>query len=145
MASEERTLNYIANKARGLSKHKSAVAAGFSESVSRNPQKIERTTVYKNMTELFTDKLNESLIALTGKIGAAAVADELADNLLQKNDRGAKNKAIELAMGALNIRKDVEPENSSDKVMAFYDAKSSDVDEWKKANPDFRGVIVLLK
>lgn len=85
---------YYEAKRLGKPKKEAAIIAGYTPSVARVPQQIEKTEQYQAIEHHFRDQL------LT-KITVSEVADALVDNIKQETaqsiDRGARNKAIEIA------------------------------------------------
>ena len=85
---------YYKAKKLGKEKKEAALIAGYSPSVARIPQSIEKTEQYRAIETHFRDQL-------LAKITVSEVADALVDNIKQENmkviDRGSRNKAIEIA------------------------------------------------
>ena len=94
-ASKKPSLNnrpgkYFINRTKGHNKTESARLAGYL-SPSKNTGKIERTQQYQKIIAYYKDTLLD-------KISLAEIADEHIKNIIQDVDRGAKNKAIEMAL-----------------------------------------------
>lgn len=92
---------YVARK-QGKNKTQAQLVAGFADTM--HASRIEKTKTY----ELLEQKFYKD--ELLGKISLAELADEHVKNILQDEDRGAKNKAIEMMM------KKVEPDDVPNEV-----------------------------
>lgn len=103
---------YYQAKKLGKSKKESALVAGYSPSTAIQPTAIERTKDYQLIESHFKD-------SLTAKISLDEIADALIDNIKQPEsqtiDRGARNKAIELALN--KIEPDKIKDDQDDKVL----------------------------
>ena len=73
---------------RGLKDIEACKIAGITE---ENITNLERTNNYKNCVQSFKD-------ALLDKTTLNILADELLKNIVQDNDKGAKNNAIKIAI-----------------------------------------------
>ena len=88
---ETRTGKYFMARKKGKSKKESAIVAGFTESTAlHNTDKIENSLAFNELTVRYKDKLLE-------KISIDEIAEAHADNIRQDRDRGARNRAIEMA------------------------------------------------
>lgn len=108
----KRASKYFLGKQAGLTKQKAALAAGYSvPTAMQNTNKIEKSAVYQAIEQAHYKDV------LLGKITMDELATAHADNITQYGqttiDRGARNKAIEMALSKL------EP----DKVGNFEDEK----------------------
>lgn len=86
---------FVAHHLDGMSKSAAIRVAGISD--VRNIQNIEKTETYQTLSRRYAGKL-ESIISID------EVAEEHKKNIIQDQDRGAKNKAIEMYLNK------VEPE-----------------------------------
>lgn len=79
---------YFLERKKGKTKKDSALAAGYADAAHTSV--IEATATYKEIVKSYKDELL-SVISLQ------EVAEAHADNIRQDKDRGARNKAIEMA------------------------------------------------
>lgn len=92
---------YIARQ-KGLNKKQSQIVAGFADPM--HPTRIEATKTYKAIEQhYYKDEILK-------KITLADIANEQIKNILQDQDKGAKNKAIEMALDR------IEPSDSAPEV-----------------------------
>ncbi len=96
----KRTAKYFLGKQAGLSKQKAALAAGYSvPTATNNTNKIEKSQAYQAIEQAHYKDV------LLGKITMDELATAHADNITQYGqttiDRGARNKAIEMALSKL--------------------------------------------
>lgn len=103
---DSRVGKYFISRKKGKSKRESARSAGYSEAQSLiNPGRIEKSKAYQELEKIhYKDKLLE-------KITIEQIAQAHADNILQEDDRGARNKAIEMAIHKLEPDKVVDDED----------------------------------
>lgn len=93
---------YYINRQKGMNKKESQLAAGFADPM--HPTRIEATKTYKAIEQrYYKDELLKQ-ISLTD------IATEQIKNIMQDNDRGAKNKAIEMALDR------IEPESGGAEI-----------------------------
>lgn len=92
---------YFRGHTSGMTKQKALLAAGFSPKSINNYTNIERTKRYQEIQEYYKD-------ALLNNISVQEIAEEHVKNIKQDQDRGAKNKAIEMAL------KKIEPDATPD-------------------------------
>ena len=94
-----RIIKYVVNRAKGLNKKESAIAAGYSE--KGNPTtRIEKTQAYQEVVkEYYKDKV-------LGKITLDEIADEQIKVIRQDKDLNAKNTAIK------NVVEKIEPDDA---------------------------------
>lgn len=78
---------FLARKA-GHNKKKAAIVAGYAN--GQHTSDIERTDTYQHVAKAYKD-------VLLDKISLEQIADAHVDNITQDKDRGARNKAIEMA------------------------------------------------
>ncbi len=91
---------------KGSTKKEAALTVGIDP---RNVNKLEDTQMYQAIEKkYFKDELLDQ-ITLTG------LAQELLKNIVQDTDRGAKNKAIEIALSKLEPEK--APKDADEKVL----------------------------
>ena len=115
---------YFLNRQKGLNKRQAQLQAGCKD--GQHSYAIENSKTYKTIEKYFYKD------ALLSKITLHELADEHLKNIMQDEDRGAKNKAIEMALSRL------EP----DKVMQDRDdevtivLRSSNVKEAEVEEPD---------
>lgn len=84
---------------KGMNKQQAAETVGLDP---RNVNMLEKTQVYQALEKkYFRDELAK-------QIGLDSIAGELIKNIVQDEDRGAKNKAIEIALSK------IEPDKHSD-------------------------------
>lgn len=100
-----RTAKYVVARAKGLNKKEAAIEAGY-KSVN-NQTKIEKTKTYDAIVTHYKD-------VLLGNITLNEIAQEHVKNIVQDEDRGAKNTAIKMAME--RIEPDAAPPDDDDKV-----------------------------
>lgn len=93
---------YFLARTTGKNKKESALSAGYAD--GQHITQIENSVEYSKVTEFFKD-------ALLGKIQMNDIASELVKNIVQDIDRGAKNKAIEIALGKLEPDRVMEKED----------------------------------
>lgn len=98
---------YFIARTKGKNKKQSALEAGYAD--GQHITQIERGVGFQEVKEYFKD-------VLIGKIKVSEIADELVKNIVQDTDRGAKNKAIEIALGKIEPEKVMEQE---DKVIVI--------------------------
>lgn len=96
----KRASKYFLGKQAGLTKQKAALAAGYSvPTATNNTNKIEKSAVYQAIEQAHYKDV------LLGKITMDELATAHADNITQYGqttiDRGARNKAIEMALSKL--------------------------------------------
>ena len=85
---ETKVEKYVINKKKGMSKKQAAIVAGYAD--GQHTAQIERTQEYSVVMRKYADVLTEH-------ISMAEVAQALAENIRQDNDRGARNTAIKMA------------------------------------------------
>lgn len=99
---------YFFGRQKGLKKNVAALEAGYSPTVIRNPQVIEKSQDYKEVKEYYKDKLNKH-------ISVDDIAREHAKVILQDLELGPKMGAIKIAIDK------IEPEapkgDDDDKVL----------------------------
>lgn len=96
-------VKYFLNRKKGFNKKQSALKAGYTEAVAiKQTSKIEDTLAYKEARVYFKDEF-------LNQITMQEIASELRKNVIQDEDRGAKNAAIKIALDKL------EPEDSQEK------------------------------
>ena len=79
----EKQKRYALNRVEGLNKKESALKAGYPLSVAEAPTIIERTKGFQKLAELYFP--NDFLM------------EEHKKNIVQDSDKGAKNKALDMA------------------------------------------------
>jgi hypothetical protein len=80
---------YFIGKMKGLSKTDAAIAAGYPD--GHHTTRIEATEAYKATETHYKDELLK-------RMPIGQLADEHVKNILQDQDKGAKNKAIDMAL-----------------------------------------------
>lgn len=99
---DSKAFKYYSAKKLGKNKKEAALVAGYSLSTATQPTAIENTAEYKAIEAHFKD-------SLTAKISLDEIADALIDNIKQPDsnviDRGARNKAIEIALNKIEPEK----------------------------------------
>ena len=80
---------FVANRLNGKSKSEAVRIAGISD--PRNAQNIEKTQTYQILDRRYKDIVEE-------RISMQEVAEEHRKNILQDQDKGAKNTAIKMYM-----------------------------------------------
>jgi hypothetical protein len=101
-----RVVKYVKGVRSGLTKKESAIRAGFPD--ASNISKLEKTEAFMEVERHYRD-------ALLDKITLDDVAEEHIKNIKQDEDRGAKNKAIEMYYNKVEPEK--VSENKEDRVM----------------------------
>ncbi len=91
---------YLREKEKGLTKKQAALNAGYKLSVAKAPSLIERSETYKEVESLYKN-------IILKKLSLETLADEHIKNIIQDEDRGAKNTAIKMALDK------IEPVNSN--------------------------------
>lgn len=81
---------YLMNKLKGMNEIEAAKEAGYSETTIYKTKQIESSQAYLEAE----NKYKEALLQV---ISPATIAQEHAKNIMQDSDKGAKNKAIEMA------------------------------------------------
>lgn len=82
---------YIKEKEKGISKKQAALNAGYKLSVAKCPSNIEDSETYAMVDAHYKE-------VLLKKISMESLADEHLKNIIQDEDRGAKNTAIKMAL-----------------------------------------------
>lgn len=104
-----RIVQYVINRAKGMNKSKAALDAGYAD--GNHTGLIESRQAYKEIVKTyFKDKLLEQTTL-------EELGSELLKNVRQDQDRGAKNKAIEIALSKIEPEEHIEEED--DKVMVI--------------------------
>jgi len=114
MAEKKPSLNtkigkyFVARQKKGLNKSESQILAGFAD--NKHATRIEATKEYQEIKEYYKD-------SLLNHISMDDIAMYHAENITQDKDRGARNKAIEMALSK------IEPEDKGsgedEKVMVI--------------------------
>lgn len=81
---------YLMNKLKGMNVIEAAKEAGYSDTTIYKTGQIESSQAYKEAE----NKYREALLQI---ISPASIAFEHSKNIMQDADKGAKNKAIEMA------------------------------------------------
>jgi hypothetical protein len=101
---------YFINRQKGINKRQAQLQAGFPD--GQHAHRIENTKTYKAIEKVFYKD------ALLSKITIHELADEHLKNILQDNDLGAKNKAIQMALEKLEPDKVVS--NTEDGLTVIF-------------------------
>ncbi len=88
-----RPFKYFVNRQKGMTKKDASIEAGY-HSGPTNIASIEGSETYKAIEARYNE-------ILTGVITMQEIAEYHADNIRQDTDRGARNKAIEMALAKL--------------------------------------------
>lgn len=99
---------FVARKA-GKNKKESQIVAGFPD--ANHSHRIENTQSYQILEQTYYKD------EMLKKITLAKIAEEHIKNIVQDQDKGAKNKAIEMALG--RIEPDIKKEEEVDKVLVI--------------------------
>ncbi len=103
---------YFIAKASGLNKTQSAIVAGYPDGT--HTHRIENSKTYQEIEKTyFKDEILKQL-------NLEEIAGELRKNIVQDTDRGAKNKAIEIALSKIEPDKIVSQDD--DRVMVILKA-----------------------
>ena len=84
---------YFIAKQKGLNKSEASIVAGYP--TTTHTTRIEQSKAYQAIERLYYKD------ELLNKITLGQIADEQIKNILQDKDKGAKNKAIELALSKI--------------------------------------------
>ena len=99
---------YFMNRQKGMNKKDAAVAAGYTD--NNNQSKIELSKTYQTIEKSYKNVLIE-------KVTMEQIADEHKKNIMQDQDKGAKNAAIKMALD--KIEPEAPPGDDDDKVMVI--------------------------
>lgn len=99
---------YFLARQTGKNKKESALTAGYAD--GQHITQIESSLAYNTLTNYFKDEL-------LAQTNLKELAGELLKNIKQDKDRGAKNKAIEIALSKIEPDK-IQPDDS-DKVLVI--------------------------
>ncbi len=88
---------YFIAKQRGMNKTEASIVAGYPSPT--HTTRMEQTQAYQVLETLYRDELKK-------QITLQQIATEHIKNILQDSDRGAKNKAIDMALNR------IEPDDS---------------------------------
>jgi len=120
---DSRIGKYYVNRKKGMNKTKAQIEAGFLDTA--HASRIEKTKTYKEIDKLFYKE------ALMSKITLSELADEHLKNIKQDQDKGAKNRAIEMALERIEPDK---AQRDEEKVMVVL--KEAVVREVEVSEPD---------
>ena len=84
---------YLVAKMQGKNKTEAALTAGYPD--GNHTTRIEATKTYQAIAQTYYKD------ELLKRISLGQIADEQIKNIIQDNDRGAKNKAIEMAINRI--------------------------------------------
>lgn len=87
-----KVFKYFMARKKGKNKTESSIVAGYSH--PNNVDKVEATVQFQALERHYKDKLQDV-------ISMEEIANAHADNIRQDMDRGARNKAIEMALSKL--------------------------------------------
>jgi len=104
---------FIAKQKKGMTKKKAAIIAGYAD--GSNISKIEKSKGYKELEKVF---FKDELLK---QISLENIATELIKNIEQDSDRGAKNKAIDIALSKLE---DKVEEQNQERVLVILQGDS---------------------
>lgn len=96
-----RVAKYFVARQEGKSKGEAQIVAGFPD--TKHASRIEKTEEFKDLEKKYYSEV------LLNEISLEQIAKEHVKNIKQDQDRGAKNKAIEMAMARIEPDK-VAPE-----------------------------------
>ena len=99
---------FVARQTHKTTKKEAAIIAGYPD--GSNVGKIEDSKRYKQLEQVF---FKDELLK---QISLQTIAEELIKNISQDQDKGAKNKAIELALSKIE---DKIKEESEEKVLVI--------------------------
>lgn len=114
---------YYVNRLKGMNKGDAQIAAGFPDKA--HASRIEATKTYKTIDKMF---YKESLLA---KISLDELAGEHLKNILQDQDKGAKNTAIKMALD--KIEPEVREDKDDDRIVVILKDSGKRVDQLKEA------------
>jgi len=97
---------YVARTKKGLNKTQSQQVAGFADTM--HASRIEKTNEFQEIERYYKNELQNH-------ITVSEIAEAHADNIRQDKDRGARNKAIEMAMAKIEPDKIVD--DADEKIM----------------------------
>lgn len=99
-------VKYLIARKKGMNKSKAALAAGYSSPTQSAV--IERGKTYLQAEKYYRD-------VLLNEISLEQLAQEHLKNIVQDEDKGAKNKAIEMALS--RIEPDASPEKDDEQMI----------------------------
>ena len=106
----DRVVKYFTARKQGKNKTEASIVAGYAD--PNHTTRIEQTKQYQALQRYFKDEL------LT-HITVNELAEELAKNIKQDNDRGAKNQAIKIALEKMEPDNKIQEDDSCKVVMVF--------------------------
>jgi hypothetical protein len=114
---------YYVNRKRGMNKTKAQLEAGFPDGM--HASRIENTKTYKEIDKVFYKE------ALMARISLGELAEEHLKNIRQDVDRGAKHRAIEMALDRIEPDK---TQRDEEKVLVVL--KEAIIKEAEISEPD---------
>lgn len=113
-----RPAKYYLAKKQGANKREALKIAGYGN--GNQSSQVEQSKAYKEIKEYFSDHLLK-------EISLKDIAKELKKNIVQDNDRGAKNTAIKLALDKIEPEDRIK-DNDDDIVVILRPVKTIEGD-----------------